>query len=403
MVGEYDHRAIGGRMDLFHLQEEAPGMVFWHPKGWVLYRLVEGYIRERILAHGYHEVRTPQVISRSIWEESGHWQSFSDGMLHVRVDDGERDFALKPVNCPAHLQIFKRGIRSYRELPLRLAEFGVCHRNEPSGSLLGLMRLRSFVQDDGHIFCSEEQVDAEVGRFCELLRSVYSAFGFKDISVMFSGRPPVRAGSDEVWDRVEGALRGAARAAGIDFEEQPGEGAFYGPKLEFVLRDGRGRAWQCGTIQLDGVLPERFDAAYVGAAGGRVRPVILHRALLGSIERFVGILLEHHGGALPLWLAPEQVVVASISQGSGSVVDYAARVAAALRAEGIRVALDDRPESIGRKVVDARQAGVPALWAVGPREAERGAVSVRARDGSQASLPLQEAIAALREAARPVS
>ncbi|MCC6551756.1 MAG: threonine--tRNA ligase [Polyangiaceae bacterium] len=400
MLDECDHRSIGGRMDLFHLQEEAPGRIFWHPKGWILYRLVEDHIRDLLRLHGYQEVRTPQVIGRSIWEESGHWQNFAADML--QVDDGEREFALKPVNCPGHLQIFKRGLRSYRELPLRLAEFGVCHRNEPSGSLLGLMRVRAFVQDDGHIFCHEGQVDDEIGRFCELLRSAYAAFGFDDVAVKLSRRPPVRAGSDEVWDRAEAALAAAARAAGLDYEEQPGQGAFYGPKLEFVLKDARGRAWQCGTIQLDAVLPERFDAGYVDASGARARPIMLHRAILGSVERFVGILLEHHGGDLPLWLAPEQVVVASISDAAR---EYAGRVAGALRAAGLRARLDDRAEKIGRKIVDARQAGVPVLWIVGQREAERGEVSVRAlvERGAQPVLPLDAAIAALKRDSRPVS
>jgi len=398
MLDDYDHRAIGARMGLFHLQEEAPGMVFWHPRGWTLFRLVEGYVRDCLLAHGYEEVKTPQVIARSIWEESGHWQNFRDGML--TIDDGERAFALKPVNCPGHVQLFKRGIRSYRELPLRLAEFGGCHRNESRGVLHGLMRVRGFVQDDGHVFCREDQIDGEIVAFCALLRAAYAAFGFRDeVEVKLSTRPAVRAGSDEVWDRAEAAIAAAARAAGLRPELQPGEGAFYGPKLEFALRDAHGRAWQCGTIQLDLVLPERFDAQYVAPSGGRSRPVMLHRAILGSLERFVGILLEHHRGALPAWLAPEQVVVASIAEAHR---EHAARAVAALRARGLRAVLDDRPETLGRKVAEAHQHGAPYLWAIGAREAAAGAVAVRGPGGGQQTLPLAAALDALeRAAARP--
>ncbi|EYF04620.1 threonine--tRNA ligase [Chondromyces apiculatus] len=397
MLNEFDHRAIGARLDLFHVQEEAPGMIFWHPRGFTLYRLVEAYLRDCLAAHGYQEIRTPQVLSRSLWEESGHWHNFREGML--TVDDGEHDFALKPVNCPGHVQVFRRGIRSYRDLPLRLAEFGACHRNEQRGALHGLMRVRGFVQDDAHIFCREDQVPDEIAAFVALLRGVYLAFGFPDVDVAFSSRPPERAGDDATWDRAEAALLGAAHAVGLDPVHQPGQGAFYGPKLEFALRDAHGRAWQCGTIQLDLVLPERLDAHYIDREGARARPVMLHRAIVGSLERFVGILLEHARGALPPWLSPSQVVVAPIAEAHQP---YGASALAALRQRGLRATLDGRPESLARRIVDAREAGAPFLWVVGAREAEAGTVSVRDRAGASQLLPLQVALdAAERACARP--
>ncbi|MCG8692896.1 MAG: threonine--tRNA ligase, partial [Minwuiales bacterium] len=371
-MDDNDHRAIGNRMDLFHQQEEGAGMVFWHPRGFALYHVIEDYIRRRMRAAGYREVRTPQLLSRSLWQASGHWEKFGDNMFALPGDDGHAP-ALKPMNCPGHIQIFNKRTRSFRDLPLRLAEFGACHRDEPSGALLGLMRTRAFVQDDAHVFCTEDDIVAEVARFCDLLRRVYTDFGFDDMAVAFSTRPDVRAGSDAVWDRAEAALADAAKEAGLDCRTQPGEGAFYGPKLEFALRDSRGREWQCGTVQVDLVLPERLDAAYVDADNKRQRPVLLHHAVLGSIERFIGILLEHHRGRLPLWLAPEQIAVASITE---AAADYAGEVAARFEEVGFRVALDTRKARLPRKIVDAREAGIPLLAAVGAREAEAGTVAL---------------------------
>ncbi len=370
-------------------------MVFWHPRGWALYRVVEDHVRRRMARAGYREVRTPQLLARGLWNRSGHWQKFGAQMYAV-ADEG-RIMALKPMSCPGHIQIFNKRVRSHRELPIRYFEFGAVHRNEPSGALQGLMRARGFVQDDAHVFCLEHQVEAEVARFCGLLRRIYADFDFDHFDVAFATRPAQRAGSDEVWDRAEAALADAARQAGLDFETLPGEGAFYGPKLEFHLRDSRGRRWQCGVIQLDMVMPERLGAAYVDEHGNHQLPVMLHHAVLGSLERFIGVLLEHHEGKLPLWLAPEQVVVASI--GADDVVP-ACRVAEAFEAAGLRVALDARPERLSRKIVDAHADGVPVLAAIGAREARDGTVALRFRDGGQESLPLAAAIARLEAEAR---
>jgi threonyl-tRNA synthetase len=386
-----DHRAIANRLDLFHQQEEGPGVVFWHPRGYAIYRVIEDYIRRRMRRAGFREIRTPQLLARSLWEASGHWERFGDDMFAFA--DGERSFALKPMSCPGHLQVFNKRTRSYRDLPLRYCEFGACHRNEASGALHGLMRTRAFVQDDAHIFCTEEQIEEEVRRFCEMLRAVYADFGFPDFIVGFSTRPSLRAGSDETWDRAEAMLSAAARAAGLSPRLQVGEGTFYGPKVEFILRDRQGREWQCGTIQLDFVLPERLDAAYVDADNQRRRPAMMHQAILGSIERFLAVLLEHHGGDLPLWLAPDQLVVTSIGEAQAA---YAERVADTFAQADFRVALDIRPERLPRKIVDARESGIPLLIVVGAREAKDEAVSLRYRDGRQSVLPLAKAIDTLR-------
>jgi threonyl-tRNA synthetase len=386
-----DHRVIGNRMDLFHQQEEAPGMVFWHPRGFALYQVVESYIRRRMREAGYREVRTPQLMTRALWEASGHWDNFGANMFALA--QGEREFALKPVSCPGHIQIFNQRVRSFRDLPLRLSEFGACHRNEASGALQGLMRGRAFVQDDAHVFCREEHIESEVARFCALLRRIYADFGFNALRIGFSTRPALRAGSDAVWDRAETALAGAARATGLDFVEQPGEGAFYGPKLEFGLRDGADRVWQCGTIQVDFVLPERLDASYVDEHNARPRPVILHHAVLGSLERFIAVLLEHYAGALPLWLAPEQICCATISEDQ---VAYAERVATILTDQGYRVVVDRRAERLARKIVDARELGIPILLALGRREAAAETVALRRRDGNQETVSLARVDAALR-------
>ena len=389
-----DHRAIANRLDLFHQQEEGPGVVFWHPRGYAIYRVIEDYIRRRMRGAGFREIKTPQLLARSLWEASGHWEKFGESMF--AFEDAERAFALKPMSCPGHLQVFNKRTRSYRDLPLRYCEFGACHRNEASGALHGLMRTRAFVQDDAHIFCTEEQIEGEVRRFCELLRAVYADFGFPDFVVGFSTRPAVRAGSDAPWDRAESMLAAAARAAGLDPRLQPGDGTFYGPKLEFILRDRRDREWQCGTIQLDFVLSERLGAEYVDADNKRRRPAMMHQAVLGSIERFLAMLLEHHGGDLPLWLAPEQLVIASIGEAQAA---YAERVAHAFGQADFRVALDTRPERLPRKIVDARESGIPLLLAVGAREARNETVSLRRRDDEQEVLPLAAAIEALRSEA----
>ena len=389
-----DHRAIANRLDLFHQQEEGPGVVFWHPRGYAIYRVIEDYIRRRMRGAGFREIKTPQLLARSLWEASGHWEKFGESMF--AFEDAERAFALKPMSCPGHLQVFNKRTRSYRDLPLRYCEFGACHRNEASGALHGLMRTRAFVQDDAHIFCTEEQIEGEVRRFCELLRAVYADFGFPDFVVGFSTRPAVRAGSDAPWDRAESMLAAAARAAGLDPRLQPGDGTFYGPKLEFILRDRRDREWQCGTIQLDFVLSERLGAEYVDADNKRRRPAMMHQAVLGSIERFLAMLLEHHSGDLPLWLAPEQLVIASIGEAQAA---YAERVADAFAQADFRVALDMRPERLPRKIVDARESGIPLLLAVGAREARNETVSLRRRDDEQEVLPLAAAIEALRSEA----
>ena len=391
-----DHRRLGREMDLFHFQEEAAGMAFWHPKGWTLYRTVEAYMRRKLEAAGYVEVKTPQLVDRKLWEASGHWEKFRENMYTLESE--ERIFALKPMNCPCHVQIFNQGVKSYRELPLRMAEFGSCHRYEPSGSLHGLMRVRGFVQDDAHIFCTEDQINAETRQFCDLLTGIYRDFGFEEVQARFSDRPEVRAGSDETWDKAEGALRDAVEEAGIDYTLNPGDGAFYGPKLDFELTDAIGRQWQCGTLQVDFVLPERLDAQYTGEDGVRHRPVMLHRAILGSFERFIGILVEQYAGGFPLWLAPTQVAVTTITRDGD---DFAGQVAEKLKAAGLRVVLDTSAEKINYKVRLHSHAKVPAIIAVGKREAEDGSVSIR-RLGSkeQQSLALDEAVARLSEEAR---
>jgi threonyl-tRNA synthetase len=391
-----DHRRLGKQLDLFHFQEEAAGMAFWHPKGWTLYRILENYIRGRLDNAGYVEVKTPQLVDRKLWEKSGHWEKFGEHMYTTESE--ERTFALKPMNCPGHVQIYKAGLRSYRDLPLRMAEFGACHRYEPSGALHGLMRVRQFTQDDAHIFCTREQITPETEAFCRLLLDVYKDFGFEDVKINFADRPEVRAGSDDVWDQAEGALTEAAAATGIEIGLNPGEGAFYGPKLEFILTDAIGRDWQCGTLQVDFVLPERLDANYIGEDGQRHRPVMLHRAILGSLERFTGILIEHHSGAFPLWLAPIQVVVATITQDGDA---YATKVAAELRGAGLRVELDLANEKINYKVREHSLAKVPAIIAIGQREADDGTVSVR-RLGSkrQEVLALRDAVDTLAAEAR---
>ena len=376
-----DHRKLGREMDLFHMQEEAPGQIFWHPNGWSIYTTLQDYMRRRQRVDGYVEVNTPQVVSRKLWEESGHWENYQENMFIVEVDEEHAKTktinALKPMNCPCHVQIFNSGLKSYRDLPLRMAEFGSCARYEPSGALHGIMRVRGFTQDDAHIFCMPDQIESETKKFIEFLASVYADLGFEGWTIKLSTRPEKRIGSDESWDRVEAALGNACLAAGYEYEIQEGEGAFYGPKLEFVLTDAIGRDWQCGTLQVDPNLPERLDAEYVGADGERHRPVMLHRAVLGSFERFIGILLESHAGKLPLWLAPRQIVVASIVSGAD---DYVAEVVARLRAAGLRAEADTRNEKINYKVREHSLAKVPVIMAVGLKEVEERAVSIRRLD-----------------------
>ncbi|HMR32179.1 MAG TPA: threonine--tRNA ligase [Geminicoccaceae bacterium] len=393
-----DHRRLGREMDLFHVQEEAAGSVFWHPNGHTIWREVEGYVRRRLAQNSYREVKTPQLIDRVLWEKSGHWDKFGVNMFTLKTD--ERDLAIKPMNCPGHVQIFNQSLHSYRDLPLRLAEFGSCHRNEPSGALHGIMRVRAFTQDDAHIFCTPEQINSESVAFCELLMQVYRDFGFTDVRVKFSDRPPVRAGSDEVWDKAEAALRSACEAAGIATEPNPGEGAFYGPKLEFVLRDAIGRDWQCGTLQVDYVLPERLDASYVASDGQKYRPVMLHRAILGSLERFIGILIEHHAGRMPLWLSPVQVMVATVTNEADA---YAKEVAEALRAAGLRADTDLSPDKISYKVRQHSLAKVPMIMAVGGRESVERTVSLRRLGGKEQEVLRLDAVVALcqREATPP--
>ncbi|ADE39478.1 threonine--tRNA ligase [Candidatus Puniceispirillum marinum] len=389
-----DHRKLGKQLDMFHLQEEAAGSVFWHQKGWFIYREIESYVRRRLEQAGYGEVKTPQLVDRTLWEESGHWDKFRENMFTAQSED-ERTLALKPMNCPCHVQIFRQGIKSYRDLPLRMAEFGSCHRNEPSGALHGIMRVRAFTQDDAHIFCTEDQITEESVQFCALLQSIYADFGFTDVRVKFSDRPEVRAGDDATWDKAESALTDACSAAKLETTLNPGEGAFYGPKLEFVLRDAIGRDWQCGTLQVDFVLPERLDAEYVGEDGNRHRPVMLHRAILGSMERWIGILIEQYSGRMPNWLAPVQIVVASITD---SANDYAEQVARTAEAMGLRVERDFRNEKISYKVREHSVMKVPFILAVGGREAEAGTVALR-RLGSndQTVLDMKEALAMLRD------
>jgi len=392
-----DHRRLGREMGLFHQQDEAVGAVFWHPNGWTLWRTVETYMRRRLEGAGYVEVKTPQLLDRSLWEASGHWDKFRTSMFTVHTED-DRDLAIKPMNCPGHVQIFKTGLRSYRELPLRMAEFGSCHRYEPSGAMHGIMRVRAFTQDDAHIFCTEAQINSETVAFCELLKSIYRDFGFADVRVKFSDRPPVRAGSDQVWTRAEEALLAATDAAGIEAAHNKGEGAFYGPKLEFVLRDAIGRDWQCGTLQVDFIIPERLGATYIAEDGAKHTPVMLHRAILGSFERFIGILIEHYAGKFPLWLAPVQAVVATITDDGRA---YAGEVLAALRAAGLRAEADLTNSKIGYKVREHSLAKVPVLAVVGRREAETRSVALRTMDGAdQEILALEAAVAKLAAAGR---
>jgi threonyl-tRNA synthetase len=394
-----DHRRIAKEMDLFHLQEEAAGSVFWHPKGWKLYLTSEAYMRRRLDAAGYQEVKTPQLLDRSFWERSGHWEKFRQHMFVAHVADEDKTLALKPMNCPCHIQIFRQGIRSYRELPLRLAEFGSCHRYEPSGALHGIMRVRQFTQDDAHIFCTEAQIADETVRFVELLSSIYRDFGFPEFSVKFSDRPAMRVGADHVWDQAEAALKEACAIAGVEYTLNPGEGAFYGPKLEFVLRDAIGRDWQCGTLQVDFMLPDLLDAEYVAEDGGRRRPVMLHRAIMGSFERFLGVMIEHYAGRFPLWLAPVQTVVATIVSDADA---YAGEVAAALRAAGLEVAVDLSNQKINAKVREHSLAHVPVLVVVGRREAENRTVALRRLGGdAQEVLALDEAVRRLAAEATP--
>jgi threonyl-tRNA synthetase len=393
-----DHRKLGRELDLFHQQEEAVGSVFWHPKGWKLFRIIEDYMRRRLDAAGYQEVKGPQLLDRSLWEATGHWENFRENMFIAESRD-ERVLAVKPMNCPGHVLIFRNRLRSYRELPLRLAEFGSCHRNEPSGALHGIMRVRAFTQDDAHIFCTQPQVKGEAIAFCELLLSIYRDFGFDDVAVKLATRPPQRMGSDAYWDLAEQDLEEAVKAAGLPFTFNPGEGAFYGPKLEFVLRDALGRDWQCGTLQLDFQMPERLGASYIGEDGARHAPVMLHRAILGSFERFIGILIEHYAGNFPLWLAPVQAVVASITEEANA---YAEEVARELSAVGLRAIADTGNEKISYKVREHSLAKVPLILAVGRREAEQHTVSLR-RLGSpaQEALALDEALARLKVEAVP--
>ena len=394
-----DHRKIGREMDLFHIQEEATGSIFWHPKGWKLYRTVEAYIRRRQEQNGYEEVRTPQLVDRKLWEMSGHWDKYRKNMFIAEVAEEDTTLALKPMNCPCHVQIFNQGLRSYRELPIRMAEFGACHRYEPSGALHGIMRVRAFTQDDAHIFCTEDQIADETVRFVALLESVYQDFGFESFSVKFSDRPEIRAGADDVWDRAEGALKAACEKAGVNYTLNPGEGAFYGPKLEFVLRDAIGRDWQCGTIQVDFVLPERLDAEYVTSESSRARPVMLHRAIIGSFERFLGILIEQYAGRFPLWLAPVQAVVATIVSDAD---DYAAEVAAALKQAGLAVELDTSNQKIQAKIRDHSLHHVPNILVVGRKEAEERKIALRRLGGAaQEIMSLEDAIAALKTEATP--
>ena len=388
-----DHRRLGKVMDLFHFQEEAPGAVFWHANGWSLFQSLVAYTRQRNLEAGYHEVNTPEMVLRTLWERSGHWDSFGENMFTSDAADG-RTYAVKPMNCPGHIQVYNQGIKSYRDLPLRLAEFGKCHRYEPSGALHGMMRVRAFTQDDAHIFCTAEQITDESIAVCELILDIYKDFGFDDVRIKFADRPDVRVGADEVWDQAEQALLKALEASGLEYTHNPGEGAFYGPKLEFVLRDAIGRDWQCGTLQVDLNMPGRLDATYIGEDGNKHTPVMLHRAMLGSIERFMAVLIEHHAGNLPLWLAPQQVKVLTITSEAD---DYAAEIVAELRAAGLRADSDLRNEKISYKVREHSVAKVPVLFAIGQREIENRTVAVR-RLGSkqQQVMSLEDAIAALK-------
>jgi threonyl-tRNA synthetase len=384
-----DHRKLAKKFDLFHLQDEAPGMVFWHPKGWTLWQQIEQYMRTKQNDWGYQEVKTPMIMDRTLWEKSGHWENYRDNMFTTESE--KRDFAVKPMNCPGHIQIFNHGLRSHKDLPLRLAEFGSCHRNEASGALHGIMRVRGFVQDDAHIFCTEEQVIGEVASFNQMLKSIYDDFGFTDIAVKLSLRPEKYAGTLETWNKAEEGLRTALRAAGLEWEELPGEGAFYGPKIEYQIKDALGRSWQCGTIQLDYVLPERLDAEYVAEDNVRKRPVMLHRAILGSFERFLGILIEHYEGSFPVWLAPAQVAVMNITDNQA---DYVKMIEKALREKGIRVIPDLRNEKIGFKIREHTIQRVPYLLVIGDKEVENQSLAVRTRDGQDLGVMNLEAFIA---------
>ena len=391
-----DHRKLGKQLDLFHTQEEAPGMVFWHPRGWAIWQQIEQYMRRTLSQHGYQEVRTPQVMDRSLWERSGHWENYRD--LMFTTESEKRDYAVKPMNCPGHVQIFNQGLKSYRDLPLRLAEFGACHRNEPSGALHGIMRVRGFTQDDAHIFCTEDQVQGEAVAFIDLLQKIYADFGFTEILIKLSTRPSKRIGEDAVWDRAEAALKAALDSKGLQWDLNPGEGAFYGPKIEFSLRDSIGRVWQCGTLQLDFALPGRLGAEYIAEDNSRRVPVMLHRAILGSMERFIGILIEHYAGALPLWLAPEQVVVINISEHQA---EYAAEVARRLEQAGFRAFADLRNEKITYKIREHSLQKLPYHVVVGDKEVAANSVAVRTRAGSDlGQMPLDEFIKRLDAEAR---
>jgi len=387
-----DHRKLGKQLDLFHLQDEAPGMVFWHPRGWALWQTIEQHMRKELDAAGYREVKTPQIMDKTFWEKSGHWDNYKDNMFVTQSE--KREYAVKPMNCPGHVQIFNNSLRSYRDLPMRLAEFGSCHRNEPSGALHGLMRVRGFVQDDAHIFCTEDQIVDEARRFNELLVRIYKQFGFHDVAVKLSLRPEKRAGSDDIWDKAEQGLRDALTACGVEWEELLGEGAFYGPKIEYHVKDAIGRSWQCGTLQLDFVLPDRLDAEYVTENNGRARPVMLHRAILGSLERFIGILIENHAGSFPLWLAPIQMVVMNITEHQA---DYCRQVVERLRAENFRVELDLRNEKIGYKIRDNSQYRFPYQIVVGDKEKQENKVAVRRKAEDLGSLNIDDFISQLKQ------
>ena len=395
-----DHRRLGRELDLFHMQEEAVGSIFWHPKGWSLYREIEAHVRRRLEDGDYKEVKTPQLLDKSLWEASGHWDKFRENMFTADSED-DRTLALKPMNCPGHVQIYKQGLKSYRDLPIRMAEFGSCHRNEPSGALHGIMRVRAFTQDDAHIFCSEDQITSESIIFCDLLRKIYKDFGFEDVRVKFSDRPGVRAGDDETWDRAEEALKSACEAAGLETTLNPGEGAFYGPKLEFVLRDAIGRDWQCGTLQVDFVLPERLDANYIASDGSKKRPVMLHRAILGSMERWIGILIEQYAGRFPMWLAPVQLVITTITSDND---DYAYKVLEECKKVGLRAAVDTRNEKINYKIREHSNAKIPVILVVGTKEHENGTVAMRRLGGkSQEILALDDAVNTLLKESTPPS
>lgn len=371
-----DHRKLAKKQDLFHFQEEAPGMVFWHPKGWTIYKIIEQYISTKMQRHGYQEIHTPQVVDQSLWERSGHWDKFREDMFTTSSEN--RDYAIKPMNCPCHIQVFNQGLKSYRDLPLRLAEFGSCHRNEASGTLHGLMRARNFTQDDAHIFCTEQQIQDEVSNFIDMLFEVYRDFGFNDVIIKLSTRPENRVGSDEIWDKSEQALELALNNKGLDWALQPGEGAFYGPKIEFSLKDCIGRVWQCGTIQVDFSMPERLDASYVNEDSSKQVPVMLHRAIVGSMERFIGILIENYAGAYPVWLAPVQVVVISITENQ---IEYAKKISEILKNQHFRAEVDLRNETIGLKIRDHAMQRVPYQIILGAREQNENTVAVRTRDG----------------------